>query len=162
VSGAGAPTDLRDYLRSLKDAAGLSFADLAEATGEEERTVKRWFEREPKVPRGDALLRLLGALGVRVEPAPDGYPGAVNAELRALRNMIAHAADLLRQGSGADAERIAALERRLEELGETVETVAKTQNRTLAELRAIRRTQQEQTQAPAALPAAATKRRARK
>ena len=129
MADEGGNDELRDYLRRLKDEAGLSFASIAAAIGEDERTVKRWFElKDPKVPRGDALLRLLPALGVRVEPSPDGAPQPINIELRELRNIVAHAAALIEQraAEGADPEAFQAMTHHLRELAETVDGLAQT------------------------------------
>lgn len=82
---------LRDWLRDLKEASGLSFAAIGQAIGEEERNVKRWMTvtGRPVVPGGDVLLRLLTALGVRFEPAPPEPLRALTAQIAELREMVA-------------------------------------------------------------------------
>jgi transcriptional regulator with XRE-family HTH domain len=77
--------DLRTWLRELREAAGLSQEALATAVGTDRRNIHRW-EVQGHDPGGSALLRVLSALGVRIEPPPPtGVPRAVNAELRELQ-----------------------------------------------------------------------------
>jgi transcriptional regulator with XRE-family HTH domain len=86
---AGAHTDgsgdLRSWLRELREAAGLSQEALATAVGTDRRNIHRW-EVQGHDPGGTALLRVLTALGVKIEPPPpEGVPRAVNAELHELQ-----------------------------------------------------------------------------
>lgn len=79
--------ELRDWLRSLKEQSGASYADIARAIGEEERVVKRWMTgAKPSVPRGDSLLRLLDYLNVRIEPpAPRTLALSLMGEIREIQ-----------------------------------------------------------------------------
>lgn len=110
-------TELRDWLRTLKDASGASFADIARAIGEEERNVKRWMTKkgEPVVPRGDALLRVLDYFGVALTPpAPRAVAMSLLGELREIREGIVR---LEGAEEGADDElSLRRLDRRLNEL----------------------------------------------
>lgn len=90
-------SELRDWLRDLKARSGASYADIARAIGEEERTVKRWMPEKPAtkvvVPRGDALLKLLDFFGVTLEPpAPRAVALSIVGELREIRDAIARLA----------------------------------------------------------------------
>jgi transcriptional regulator with XRE-family HTH domain len=77
--------DLRSWLRELREAAGLSQEALATAVGTDRRNIHRW-EVQGHDPGGTALLRVLTALGVKIEPPPpEGVPRAVNAELHELQ-----------------------------------------------------------------------------
>jgi transcriptional regulator with XRE-family HTH domain len=92
-AGNGPDRDLRAWLRELREAAGLTQEELAAAVGTDRRNVHRW-EVAGHDPGGTMLLRLLSALGVRIEPPlPGGVPRAVNAELRELDGRFADAAD---------------------------------------------------------------------
>jgi transcriptional regulator with XRE-family HTH domain len=85
--------DLRSWLRELREAAGLSQEALAAAVGTDRRNIHRW-EVQGHDPGGTALLRVLTALGVRIEPPPpEGVPRAVNAELRELQAELARVKD---------------------------------------------------------------------
>jgi transcriptional regulator with XRE-family HTH domain len=91
-SGNGSSRDLRQWLRELREAAGLTQEELATAVGTDRRNVHRW-EVGGHDPSGTVLLRLLAALGVRIDPPPpEGVVGAVNAELRSLGERMADAA----------------------------------------------------------------------
>lgn len=127
---------LRDWLRELKEQAGVSYADIARAIGEEERTVKRWMTGDtPSVPRGDALLRLLDFFGVVLEPAaPDQIARSISGELRALRNEIVHARDTARTAS--DKVSPTGIERRLQALEAKVDEAAQDVAEALARLAA--------------------------
>lgn len=82
--------DLRDWLRALKKQSRLSFDDLAQATGESARNIKRWMtaEGDPVIPSGDALLKLLAALGVTLSDPPPHSVSAVNRELQRISDML--------------------------------------------------------------------------
>src|SRR5207247_226061 len=70
--------------------SGLSHDALAEAVGDSttRRQTIRWL-KEGTEPGGLALLKILTALGARIEPPPpQELPGAVNAELAALRREV--------------------------------------------------------------------------
>jgi transcriptional regulator with XRE-family HTH domain len=102
--------DLRAWLRQLREASGLSQEALASAVGTDRRNIHRW-EVQGHDPGGSALLRVLSALGVRIEPPPPtGIPRAVNAELHELQEELRRAAD---EASVRQDE----LMRRLDELG---------------------------------------------
>jgi transcriptional regulator with XRE-family HTH domain len=104
------PDDLRSWLRQLREASGLSQEALASAVGTDRRNIHRW-EVQGHDPGGSALLRVLSALGVRIEPPPPtGIPRAVNAELHELQEELRRAAD-------EAAVRQDELLRRLDELG---------------------------------------------
>lgn len=124
-----APTtaeDLRDWLRELKEASGLSYAEIAKAIGEEERNVKRWMtvSKRPVLPRGDVVLRLLSALGVRMTPPAPGSVIAMNAQIGELRGLLATVDQLIEQAKAADeaANDAPSTADRLRSLEETVET----------------------------------------
>jgi transcriptional regulator with XRE-family HTH domain len=81
------------WLRELREASGLTQEELASAVGTDRRNVHRW-EVAGHDPGGTMLLRLLSALGVRLEPPPPGgVPRAVNAELNDLEGRLADAAE---------------------------------------------------------------------
>jgi transcriptional regulator with XRE-family HTH domain len=85
--------ELRTWLRQLREAAGLSQEALASAVGTDRRNIHRW-EVQGHDPGGTALLRVLSALGVQIEPPPPtGFPRAVNAELLELRAELRRVAD---------------------------------------------------------------------
>jgi transcriptional regulator with XRE-family HTH domain len=85
--------DLRAWLRQLREASGLSQEALATAVGTDRRNIHRW-EVQGHDPGGSALLRVLSALGVRIEPPPPtGIPRAVNAELHELQDELRRVAD---------------------------------------------------------------------
>jgi transcriptional regulator with XRE-family HTH domain len=107
------PDDLRAWLRQLREASGLSQEALASAVGTDRRNIHRW-EVQGHDPGGSALLRVLSALGVRIEPPPpSGIPRAVNAELHELQEELRRAAD-------EAAVRQDELMRRLDELGSRI------------------------------------------
>lgn len=112
-------TELRDWLRGLKEQSGSSYADIARAIKEEERVVKRWMTGEkPSVPRGDSLLRLLDYLGVTLTPpAPRQVALSLMGEIRDVQET------LHRIESGADGstrKSLPEIDRRLEELVDKV------------------------------------------
>ena len=85
--------DLRAWLRQLREASGLSQEALASAVGTDRRNIHRW-EVQGHDPGGSALLRVLSALGVRIEPPPpSGIPRAVNAELHQLQEELRRVSD---------------------------------------------------------------------
>jgi transcriptional regulator with XRE-family HTH domain len=83
--------ELADWLRSLKEQSGLSFAQIAREIGEEERNVKRWMRAEgpPTIPSGDVVLRLLIALGVTITPPPPKSIAPIQFQLRQIDERIA-------------------------------------------------------------------------
>lgn len=83
---------LADWLRRLRESAGLSREELAAAIGTDRRNIYRW-EIEGHDPGGSVLIRLLSAVGVRLDPPPPGALAAVNAELRSLRARIDETAE---------------------------------------------------------------------
>ncbi|MGH3105275.1 MAG: helix-turn-helix transcriptional regulator [Gaiellaceae bacterium] len=80
------------WLRELREASGLSQEALAGAVGTDRRNIHRW-EVQGHDPGGSTLLRVLSALGVRLEPPPRNGAKAVNAELRELQSRVADAGD---------------------------------------------------------------------
>lgn len=123
MSEASPESELRDWLRHLKAESGASYAAIAQAIEEEERTVKRWMperaDAKVVVPRGDALLRLLDFFGVTLTPpAPRAVALSLLGEIRELRASIEQARheELL--------PKIAALDRRLEALAEQADRAA--------------------------------------
>jgi transcriptional regulator with XRE-family HTH domain len=117
---SGAAGELRDWLRQLKAASGASYADIARAIGEEERTVKRWMPEkgDPVVPRGDALLRLLDYFGVEVSPpAPRAMALSLMGELREVRETLAR---LEGREDGDDELSLRRLDHRLSEVVDLV------------------------------------------
>ena len=80
-------TELRRWLTELRERAGLSKIQAAEAMGVSPREIRRW-ENE-NAPGALNLLRLLNTYGVVFsEPPPDGIPGGYNAELAAVRHRL--------------------------------------------------------------------------
>jgi transcriptional regulator with XRE-family HTH domain len=110
------------WLRELREASGLTQEELATAVGTDRRNVHRW-EVAGHDPGGTMLLRLLSALGVRLEPPPPaGVPRAVNEELSGLERRITDGADeaaarhdQLLECLEAQAEQLRLLSARLEE-----------------------------------------------
>jgi transcriptional regulator with XRE-family HTH domain len=85
--------ELREWLRQLREQAGLTREELAVAVGTDRRNIYRW-EVEGHDPGGTILLRLLTALGVRIKPSPKGTSvRALNAELRELQARVADAVE---------------------------------------------------------------------
>jgi transcriptional regulator with XRE-family HTH domain len=86
-------SELSGWLRQLRERAGLTRGELAAAVGTDRRNIYRW-EVEGHDPSGSALLRLLSALGVRVEPPPPAALRAVSEELLETRAELREAVDL--------------------------------------------------------------------
>lgn len=135
MAEASPESELRDWLRHLKAQSGASYAAIAQAIDEEERTVKRWMperaDAKVVVPRGDALLRLLDFFGVTLTPpAPRAVALSLLGELRELRESIEQARheELLPQ--------IAELDRRLAALAEQADRTAALTAEGLAHLEA--------------------------
>jgi transcriptional regulator with XRE-family HTH domain len=83
-AGRKTRTEFRAWLRELREDAGLSQEALAEAVGTDRRNIRRW-EVEGHDPGGTALLRILSAVGVELQPPlPAGVPKALSAEIRDL------------------------------------------------------------------------------
>ena len=59
-------TPHRGYLRSLREAAGLSVRELARQLGQDHSNV-RYREQSGNLPRSDVLVPMAAALGVTVE-----------------------------------------------------------------------------------------------
>jgi transcriptional regulator with XRE-family HTH domain len=88
--GPAARTDpaFRNWLRQLREGAGLTQDQLAAAVGTDRRNIRRW-EIEGHDPAGTVLLRILDAVGVELVPQqPSDVPRAVNAELRDLQSLL--------------------------------------------------------------------------
>ena len=88
--GPAARTDpaFRNWLRQLRERAGLTQDQLAAAVGTDRRNIRRW-EIEGHDPAGTVLLRILDAVGVELVPKqPSNVPRAVNAELRDLQSLL--------------------------------------------------------------------------
>ena len=81
--------EFRQWLRELRESAGMTQEALAAAVGTDRRNIRRW-EAEGHDPGGTVLLRVLSALGVRVEP-PARTPRAVNAALDELAGRLLEA-----------------------------------------------------------------------
>ena len=93
--GPAATTDpaFRHWLRELRERAGLTQDQLAQAVGTDRRNIRRW-EVEGHDPAGSVLLRILDALGVQLTPLPPSeVPRALNAELRELTRWLQEAED---------------------------------------------------------------------
>ena len=107
----------------MRERAGLTQEQLAHAVGTDRRNIRRW-EVDGHDPAGSMLMRVLDAVGVQLTPAPPGeLPGAVNTELRDLRQRMREAADEaarrhdeLRLLLEAQRERVAGFSARREEL----------------------------------------------
>jgi transcriptional regulator with XRE-family HTH domain len=125
--GSAAKTDpaFRQWLRDLRERAGLTQEQLAHAVGTDRRNIRRW-EVDGHDPAGSMLMRVLDAVGVQLTPAPPGeLPRAVNTELRELRQKMREAADEaarrhdeLRLLLEASRERVAGFSARREELSQ--------------------------------------------
>jgi transcriptional regulator with XRE-family HTH domain len=108
--------DLRTWLRELREASGLSQEALATAVGTDRRNIHRW-EVQGHDPGGSALLRVLSALGVKIEPPPPiGVPRAVNAELRELHEELQRTVDEAASRHDEVLARLDALESELRDL----------------------------------------------
>jgi transcriptional regulator with XRE-family HTH domain len=88
----GSGGELSGWLRQLREQAGLTREELAAAVGTDRRNIHRW-EVEGHEPSGSVLLRLLSALGVRLEPPPPGAVRSLMEELLDLRAELREAAD---------------------------------------------------------------------
>ena len=123
--GSAAKTDpaFRQWLRDLRERAGLTQEQLAHAVGTDRRNIRRW-EVDGHDPAGSMLMRVLDAVGVQLTPAPPGeLPRAVNTELRELRQRMREASDEaarrhdeLRLMLDSQRERVAGFSARREEL----------------------------------------------
>ena len=123
--GSAAKTDpaFRQWLRELRERAGLTQEQLAHAVGTDRRNNRRW-EVEGHDPAGSMLMRVLDAVGVTLVPLPPSdLPRSVNAELRDLRVRLREDADAaarrhdeLRALLDAQRERVAGISARREEL----------------------------------------------
>lgn len=93
VTAARTDPAFRQWLRELRERAGLTQDELALAVGTDRRNIRRW-EVEGHDPSGTMLLSVLSALGVELVPtAPGTAPGAVNAELARLQALVYETAD---------------------------------------------------------------------
>ena len=123
--GSAAKTDpaFRQWLRELRERAGLTQEQLAHAVGTDRRNIRRW-EVDGHDPAGSMLMRVLDAVGVTLVPLPpNDLPRSVNAELRDLRVRLREDADAaarrhdeLRALLDAQRERVAGISARREEL----------------------------------------------
>ena len=123
--GSAAKTDpaFRQWLRELRERAGLTQEQLAHAVGTDRRNIRRW-EVDGHDPAGSMLMRVLDAVGVTLVPLPPSdLPRSVNAELRDLRVRLREDADAaaqrhdeLRALLDAQRERVAGVSARREEL----------------------------------------------
>ena len=123
--GSAAKTDpaFRQWLRELRERAGLTQEQLAHAVGTDRRNIRRW-EVDGHDPAGSMLMRVLDAVGVTLVPAPPSdLPRSVNTELRDLRARLREDADEaarrhdeLRMLLEAQRERVAGFSARREEL----------------------------------------------
>lgn len=83
----------RQWLRELREQAGLTQDELALAVGTDRRNIRRW-EVEGHDPSGTMLLSVLSALGVELVPQPAASrPAAVNAELARLQALLRETED---------------------------------------------------------------------
>jgi len=93
VTAARTDPAFRQWLRELREHAGLTQDELALAVGTDRRNIRRW-EVEGHDPSGTMLLTVLSALGVELVPArAGGSPGAVNAELARLQALFRESDD---------------------------------------------------------------------
>jgi transcriptional regulator with XRE-family HTH domain len=93
VTAARTDPAFRQWLRELRERAGLTQDELALAVGTDRRNIRRW-EVEGHDPSGTMLLSVLSALGVELVPAPAATrPGAVNAELTRLQALVHESED---------------------------------------------------------------------
>lgn len=100
--GPAARTDpaFRNWLRQLRERAGLTQDQLAAAVGTDRRNIRRW-ESEGHDPAGTMLLRILDAVGVELVPKPPSdIPRAVSAELRDLQSLLYELEDRIARQHG--------------------------------------------------------------
>jgi transcriptional regulator with XRE-family HTH domain len=97
----------------------MSQEELAAAVGTDRRNIRRW-EAEGYDPAGTVLLKILKALGVRLEPEPR-LPGPVNAELRTLAQQLDSERDLAASRQDELRDRLAALDSQVRTLTTRVE-----------------------------------------
>lgn len=98
-TGGKTEAGFRSWLRELRENAGLSQESLAEAVGTDRRNIRRW-EVEGHDPGGTALLRILSAVGVELQPPPpSGVPKALSAEIRDLAGRIQDLEQRLNEGN---------------------------------------------------------------
>ena len=82
VSAQRTDPAFRNWLRQLRERAGLTQDQLAAAVGTDRRNIRRW-EIEGHDPAGTVLLRILDAVGVELVPKqPSNVPRAVNGAAR--------------------------------------------------------------------------------
>jgi transcriptional regulator with XRE-family HTH domain len=93
VPAARTDPAFRNWLRELREQAGLTQEQLAQSVGTDRRNIRRW-EVEGHDPAGSVLLRILDAVGVQLVPAPPNRgPRALNAELRELAKTLRETED---------------------------------------------------------------------
>lgn len=82
--------DLRVWLRQLKDESEMSFEQIGQAISDTPRNIKRWMPdaKKPTVPSGAVILRLLSALGVKLDPPQPGSLKATNAKIEEVRQIV--------------------------------------------------------------------------
>jgi transcriptional regulator with XRE-family HTH domain len=122
---AGLPEDahaLGAWLADLRDAAQLTQAELGQAAGVATRTIQRW-EAGTHAPVD--VIRVLTALGVRLDPPEPSEVRAINATVAALEDQLRSVDRALMQAKVADgAPNQQELLARLEEVEAKVETSA--------------------------------------
>lgn len=124
-----APTTLEqlsEWLRDLKEASGLSYAQIGGAIDEDPRNVKRWMPEKgvPVEPRGLILLKLLTAFGVEFTPPPPDAVRALDGHVKEVRSLLAEVEQRLAAAQAAEKDAPRSVAHRLRGLEAKVDGMA--------------------------------------
>jgi transcriptional regulator with XRE-family HTH domain len=86
---------VKEWLRGLRDAQGMSRPDIAEFVGVTPETIKNLENPKRGFANGFTLLRYLKLLGVLSDEAPVGLPGL--GRLAVLEDKVAECVSLVRE-----------------------------------------------------------------
>lgn len=127
------PKAFGTWLAELRDAAEMTQGDLAQAASVTPRTIQRWEAGEISSPV-DAI-RVLTALGVKIDPPPPEAIMALNAQIRALSQAIAEL-DVMeaRVAQGGDVVEMGPAGRLLQEVRGVVGEVLESQAQLLSDV----------------------------